>query len=285
MKKFLKTFLLTITAFAMIFNLCPVTAKADIMDSDPSIITEINGVMLTKDEYDNLSRVFDDDDLLSLSAEAIEAYKDEELIADTKTIFVASDEDTNNGISLTSTSDWSNTHTTTYKKITLKFIETYTGASVKTVSLTTEWLNMPNVRSYDVMAIRVTKPSVTVSTLRDSNINWTEKVDGIVTTHTYSSTSKYFNKCDEGIGLSVKLPESASKSLKYTMTVSFYSSYDPFEVYGSYQHATSSITLADSKKYDINKAGMGKVIDFKSSVSSIYDNTGGVYVRYSLDDI
>lgn len=58
---------------------------------------------------------------------------------------------------------------------------------------------------------------------------------------------------------------------------------DPFQVYGTYQHAVKNISLSNSKKYTIGAGGMGDVLNFTSGYSSYYDNTGGVMVRGSLD--
>ena len=49
-------------------------------------------------------------------------------------------------------------------------------------------------------------------------------------------------------------------------------------VYASYQHATSSISLASSKYYTISKSGYGKVFSFYNNMSSKYDGMGGVYI-------
>lgn len=47
-------------------------------------------------------------------------------------------------------------------------------------------------------------------------------------------------------------------------------------VYGTYQHAVSSVTLNQSKDYTISSFGLGKVLDFSSSVKDKYDRMTGV---------
>lgn len=49
-------------------------------------------------------------------------------------------------------------------------------------------------------------------------------------------------------------------------------------VYGSYQHATANISLANSKKYTISRTGYGGVFLFNSPVRSYYDAMGGVNI-------
>ena len=49
-------------------------------------------------------------------------------------------------------------------------------------------------------------------------------------------------------------------------------------VYGSYQHATGYISLAQSKKYSIDLNGSGNVFLFDSSVDDYFDQMGGVWI-------
>lgn len=50
-------------------------------------------------------------------------------------------------------------------------------------------------------------------------------------------------------------------------------------IYGSYQHAAKSATLAESRKYTFSPYGKGGVFDFESSVSDKYDAMGGVEMK------
>lgn len=64
------------------------------------------------------------------------------------------------------------------------------------------------------------------------------------------------------------------------------SSYDDwFKYYATYQHAQKEVSLAQSRKYSINKNGYGGVVKFDSSVASKYDKTEGLYVRWSINEV
>jgi hypothetical protein len=84
--------------------------------------------------------------------------------------------------------------------------------------------------------------------------------------------------------MSTNISDSVKNSLSVTLKVNFMTNQDPFTVYGAYEHATSEVTLAQSKKYSIASGGMGNVFDFKNSVWNKYDNTPGLHVKGSLSD-
>ena len=51
-------------------------------------------------------------------------------------------------------------------------------------------------------------------------------------------------------------------------------------VYGSYQHASTATTLAESKKYTISSSGYGRVINFDASVRNKYAAMTGVDLSF-----
>lgn len=60
---------------------------------------------------------------------------------------------------------------------------------------------------------------------------------------------------------------------------------DPFIAAGSYQHATSNVTLTQSKWYDIMASGYGYVIDFYDIIQDKYDNTPGLLIAHSFKEL
>lgn len=182
--------------------------------------------------------------------------------------------------SLYSLEDRVDTVQTAMKKIVMNMYSV--APSVKKVSLTCTWLSIPQCKSYDVIAFRTTSKTVVMDSIGTENILGFQYYDGNEIKYTYTSDnlkSTYY-----GLGLSMNIVDSTSKSLKMKFSVNFGSAEDPYTIYGSYQHATDDLTLAKSKRYTINSSGMGKVIDFWSSVSSSYDNTPGLVVTGSLLD-
>ena len=150
-------------------------------------------------------------------------------------------------------------HTTKSKKIKITSVCDSISCSI---SVTVEWLTNPNVRSYDVIGAYLKNTSLI----------------GIPTTHlkTFQGTTAK-NDCDSqtnGFGVSLKLSNGNN--------VKIYQYFDvkpSGTVYASYQHAKSSISLTNSKKYTISNAGYGGVFLFDSSIKDIYDAMGGVYIH------
>ena len=131
------------------------------------------------------------------------------------------------------------------------------------VTILLKWLKNPNVRSYDVIGARFVNTSL---------------ISGSATTRVSSSAgNSYYDNYQyfsNGFGDSVKLPSGATDiSVQQTFNVQ-----NSGTVYGSYQHATGYISLAQSKKYSINYNGAGTVFLFDSSVNDYFDQMGGVYI-------
>lgn len=132
------------------------------------------------------------------------------------------------------------------------------------VAITASWKTIPKVKSYDVIGALLTD-----GVSRDS----TPSTKLYAGSNTYSSSEiKYSNN---GFGVSIKLP-STNETIKITQT--FYAK-GSGTIYASYQHATSNIALANSKSYNINYSGYGRVFDFYGKAYGIYDGMGGVDIN------
>lgn len=132
------------------------------------------------------------------------------------------------------------------------------------VAITVSWKTIPKVKSYDVIGILLTDGA-----FRD----FAPSTKLYAGSNTYSSSEiKYSNN---GFGVSIKLP-STNESIKITQT--FYAKGNG-TIYASYQHATSNISLANSKSYNVNYSGYGRVFDFYGKAYGIYDGMGGVDIK------
>lgn len=149
-------------------------------------------------------------------------------------------------------------HTTNYKK--LRIIKS---GNFIVVQLT--WLNMPATRSYDVFGIRFDGPSLNGT----PSFNQTYKINGTAK----KDTTNYIQKLSNGFGTSFLLPNGNITDLVQSLDFLYNGS---GKIYGSYQHAQKSVTLANSKKYTISAYGYGNVLNFDSSVKDSYDAMGGV---------
>ncbi len=133
-------------------------------------------------------------------------------------------------------------------------------ASDCTITMTATWKAMPRVRSYDIIGTRLKN----VSLLNTSTTK-------VIKDSTYTSSADTVYK-DNGFGVSVKLP-TGGNSLIITQ---YFKVSKGGTVYGSYQHATRTISLANSKNYTISPNGLGGVFQFNNGYNSYYDSMAGV---------
>lgn len=298
MKK-LVLFICTISVSIFIFSM-PVHAT----DKEVYFVN-MNGVELTKEQYDNLLKGFSYDTINTMSAEMIDMLKNDSDIHTTKKeMYVKSEvecqdnEVVDSKQTVISKEEYENSpdsepiithntkalvpvvtdyHETAYKKISFQI--TY-GASVaaKFVTLTNVWKQIPKTKSFDVLAIA---PDVfSLSFNIDSYRSGYQKWDG--NTINYSASSKNwkivngFGTLKKGLGLSQNIVDDTKRSLSNSITVVFICNAASFTARGSYQHADYPVTLKESQDYSISSSGMGGLIDFSSSVWKKYDTTGGV---------
>ncbi len=128
------------------------------------------------------------------------------------------------------------------------------------VSLTTNWTASPSIRSYDVIGAYL------------ENTSLVNDVSTTVSSTSGTRSSQEIKKFNNGFGVSISLPISGSSIVvNQTFRVN-----KGGHIYASYQHATRSITLADSKNYTLSRYGYGGVFKFSGIASSIYDRMNGV---------
>ncbi len=131
------------------------------------------------------------------------------------------------------------------------------------ITLMATWKGVPTIKSYDVIAVRLDGVSLSGSfTFKQTYIS-----NGSLIT-SYSSEKQQFSN---GFGSSFLLGTGTGLEISLTFLVS-----GTGNVYGSYQHASSTTTLNQSKKYTISYLGYGGVIKFDDSIKSKYDGMNGV---------
>lgn len=131
------------------------------------------------------------------------------------------------------------------------------------VTLLGSWKVKPTVNSYDVIGIRLSGLKLNGAfTFKQTYVS-----DGSYKV-IYNGNNKTFSN---GFGSSALLQIGSNQEYSLTFMVS-----GSGTIYGTYQHAVSSITLNQSKDYIISSAGLGNVLDFSSSVKDKYDRMTGV---------
>lgn len=240
MKIVRNAFLLTLSLF-----LCMGAAKAE------SYYTNNNGVSLTEKEYNYVIDFYGDDYPSKMTAEDYNWIQKMDVNNRDYKIEKYYDNDT--------------TTRSTHHQTSSKYLAISKSCdSICTVNILLKWLKNPNVRSYDVIGARF----VNTSLVSNSTSTYVHSSSGT----TYYSNYQYFSN---GFGNSVKLPSEATN----IMVQQSFSVQNSGTVYGSYQHATGYISLAQSKKYSIDLNGSGNVFLFNSSVDDYFDQMGGVWIN------
>lgn len=208
--------------------------------------TNSNGVEFSYEEYDFLTRMFWDGCQDLMNQDQYNAFIDSNYMYgefDSETVTIP-------GIMPRGTS-------VTINGRTLKISKSCSGDCLIGVSHT--WSGTPPIKGYDVIGAYLEDtsligvPSVTIET--SSNIS-------------YDKDIQYFSN---GFGASFLIPSGNSPIIGLAFRVK-----TGGHVYASYQHAKESISLADSKKYTLSKAGYGGVFKFTGPGLSVYDKFSGV---------
>ena len=169
---------------------------------------------------------------------------------------------------------WKVDYTTTYKHLLMTINK---NSDLYIVSIYNDWLKMPQVKKYDVIASRWEGNAIYSSgieglqnvKLKDGKTNFTmynldAGLDHIV----------FDNK---GVGISMNLYDNATEivnSMSYHM-----SNASKNKIVGTYQHASNNtITLEESTSYKITANGLGGCISFKTTaINNKYDGMKGIY--------
>jgi len=212
--------------------------------------TTPNGIELTEKEYTFLTTFYWKNYVDIMTEKQYEEFKnsdllDRRLITKTYTEKICKDRST--------------IYSTSYK--TLKISAAC--SSNCSVSLVNEWTQNPTVRSYDDIGMYLSGldlVSYTYTAIFDSN---------------GSSSSGHFKTeyatSHDAIGSSVLLPSGSNIIVNQVITTT-----TGGHIFGSYQHATQSITLPVAKSYTFSLGGYGNVFLFNGNAVGVYDGMAGV---------
>lgn len=210
-----------------------------------------NGVILNEEEYDRVSQLYWEGYQDDLTIDEYNFLKDNGVFENEIVTDETSDNNNNSNINLLSTA-----YTTSYKSLKISKVCSTNCIVVVTLS----WLIMPTVRSYDILGFYLNN----VTVLAINNLT--------VATNNGKESYSYTKKATNGIGTSFKLPSDAT-SLKMSQTITVE---NKGTINASYQHATKSISYANSKKYSFSQSGVGGVFSFESGIKDYYDRMNGV---------
>lgn len=216
-----------------------------------------NGVTFTKNEYDFITEMYYDGYQAYMTEEDKAVFNGVKMVPGNVETVEYEDKDTfvPGVISPKATS-----HETASKILRIS----KTGSNNPVIAISCSWKKSPNVRSYDLIG---------------AYLNGVSKTSGVVSRITYSGGTinpSAIKNPNNGHGAVIKLP-SGGNSIVASTTFSVTTG---GKVYGSYQHAASSISLANANSYTIASSGLGHVFKFSNtSISNKYDGMSGVYIN------
>ncbi len=247
-----------VVIFISIFTITNITLLN--VNADEEIYyTNANNVSMTEDEYNYFVEMFSEEYPSLVTTEVYNRYLENGYFGQPieKVVY---DEDLAFQQTITPYAEIQGTvHETTAKKLVLSKSCT---SSFCAIAVTLTWKGQPNVKSWDV-----------IGALLYGNVTL---MDDPITDLTYSGGTISYNDpyfVGGGFGTSVKMQTS-------TTNMRIYQSYDVYgsgTVYASYQHATTSISKTNSKKYTVGYGGYGGVFHFYGAAEGVYDQMGGVY--------
>ena len=243
MKKFLSLLLISTLIF---------TNGISNVNAQEYYYTNEYGVNFTKEEYDFFSAMYYDGYQKYMTQEDRNIFNGCDLRAEnvTKKTYVDYFNDSK-AISVKG-----NYHETQAKILTIN----KSNDSIPVISLIAQWKYAPNVRSYDLIGAYLSNLSM-VGTQTSKVIS----TNGTVWSSAEVNTSN-------GFGSVLKLPNGANIVASSTFRVTGHGT-----IYGSYQHAKSSISLNNAKSFTISFSGLGNVHYFSNmNIRSKYDAMQGV---------
>ena len=294
----------------LIFAIAIFTLGANqIFAQEEIYLKTLNGVELTKEQYNNLIKSFDHNTIITMNAEMLEEIKNETdfksvskekyikstIVYDQGQVVSSNEEEVS--LNEFTNSDVTEpiyvpiqvaTTETTYRRLKMTIVVWGNNSNNMSITLTNTWKQLPSMKTYDVLAIA---PGVSFSLKSSGYRSAYQEYDGNIIN--YSETGDKWNEVKDniifgkGMGISQNLVDAATTSLENSMTyrVKAVQATLPFNVRGAYAHAIVDTPLAQSKKYTLGSGGIGNLIIFNSSVASHYESSSadGIQMAYNGD--
>lgn len=270
----------------------PLVTNAEELELDTSnYIVNQNNVMISESDYENLSKVYSHAYIMVMTQEKYDYLKTKDFSnVETETKYIETTYNSSLGITTEreiTEQQYENASVepgisprasdyieTTYKKLALNVNKVGSSADCTIVCT---WKGIPSTRSYDVIGIRFQNYNVTQGS-QDGLQIYRQTGSSSYSSITYSATGTNINRQNNGYGISMNIVNDSINALELITSVSAVMGTGTIAVYGAYQHATSNVTLAQSKNYTLGAAGLGNVFIYPYSISQHYDDMGGVEV-------
>lgn len=271
-------------AFVGIISILPINTFAK------SIINN-NGIEISEEEYNNFLKIYTPEYIMVMNEEKYEKLKtlDYSNVETTETYIestynpklgvttekeITKEEYENYNPIMPILGDKGASAETTAKKSTMTVIG---GSTYNYVVYTATWKGIPSTRSFDVIGIRGFGLSFRNGSQSGEQVY---KVNGEVKAVDYGWNGTNIKRFDDGFGISMNIVNDNITALQLSVDCDVKALDSAPAVYGSYQHAVASVSLAQSQNYTLGGAGLGRVFVYPYSISQKYDGMTGLQIQY-----
>lgn len=248
-------------------------------------ISSVKAVDIKPEDYNRLRLVFSDARISAMTEEDVNKYLEYDLEnAEKSTIYYKGVSKNNDSYTWKEVTEeeynseevtpFSTTVTTNYKTLNLSVFHNASD-DVYDFYLQANWKYVPKVRSFDVIGFRFYNIAI-INGSQTGTQAYKKKGEAYYDTIVYSANGKNISKQSNGFGISMNLVDDDIDDIELSIDASGLKSSSVSHVYGSYQHATENVTLAQSQQYTISAAGYGSVINFATAQEDKYDGMRGV---------
>lgn len=289
----MKNLKLVFYVLVSLFTIFPVITFAD------SIINN-NNIEISEEDYENFLLIYSNDYIMNMNEEKYEKLlsldydnidkvtkyiattynpslnliTERELTASEYENFIPGGYVANMGGDSLNLNDGAIYYETTAKRIDLVLM----GGSVYNYAiLTATWKYIPVTRSFDVIGFRGYGFSFRNGSQEGDQIYI---LNNIYNDISYSWNGTNIQKYDNGFGISMNIVNSDIDALQLIVSCDVEPTITHPSLFGSYQHAVSSVTLAQSQSYTLGGSGLGAVFEFPYNISTKYDGMSGLILNF-----
>ena len=254
-----------------------------------------NGIEISEEEYADFLKLFTPEHIMFMSEEEYERMQDLDFDnLDSSAKYVISTYNPNLGITthqevselvynnfnLENMASPNIGEGAVYRETTAKrlALTVASGSTWSFTVLTANWKYVPVTRSFDTIGLRGDGFSFRNGSQTGEQLYY---LNGSYQHVDYSWNGTNIKKFDNGFGISMNLVNPTNiESLVLTVTCDIKADITHPEIFGSYQHAITSLTLANSQNYTLSSVGLGGVFAYPYSISSKLDGMSGVAIAY-----
>ena len=272
-------------AFVGLLTILPIHTFAE------SIINN-NGIEISEEEYNNFLKIHTPEYIMFIDEEKYERLKSldysnievsetyvestyNSLLGLTTEKEISKEEYENFNPIMPMLDDKGASGATSAKKINMVVLG---GSTWNYVTLTATWKGIPSTRSFDVIGIRGYGVD-----FRDGSQSGEQiyKLNGEYQRISYGWNGTNIKRFDEqGFGISMNIVNDNITELQLAVDCDVTPTLTAPSIYGSYQHAVKSVSLADSQNYTLSIEGLGGVFVYPYSISQKYDGMTGLEIQY-----